>query len=106
MKKLVQSALENPKITIVEGGGCPCMAGMIQAVVELSADITNAMPRISQLIEGCVYNPEINIMGFRAKGMGVVVEANKITINMAKDVATAKDVIDWIKSVNNGNEML
>jgi len=101
MKDLAQSALENPKISIVQGGGCPCQAGMIRAVVELSADISTAMPRMSKLIEGCAYNPEVNLMGFRVKGMGVIIEAHKITINKAEDEATAKTVIDWLRNIIN-----
>lgn len=72
---------------------------MIRAVVELSADISTVMPRISMLIEGCAYNPEANLMGFRVKGMGVIVQANKITINKVEDEATARDVIDWLKNI-------
>jgi len=104
MKDLAQSALENPKISIVRGGGCPCQAGIIRAVVELSADISTAMLGMSRLIEGCAYNPEANLMGFRVEGMGVIVEANKMTINKAEDEATARNVIDWLKSIINTTE--
>ena len=101
MKDLAQSALENPKISIVHGGGCPCQAGIIRAVVELSADISTAMPRMSRLIKGCAYNPEANLMGFRIKGMGVIIGAHKMTINNAQDEATAKTVIDWLRYIIN-----
>ena len=104
MKDLAQSALENPKISIVHGGGCPCQAGIIRAVVELSADISTAMPGMSRLIEGCAYNPEANLMGFRVEGMGVIVEANKMTINKAEDEATARNVIDWLRNIINIGE--
>jgi len=104
MKDLAQSALENPKISIVRGGGCPCQVGIIRAVVELSADISTAMPRMSRLIEGCAYNPEVNLMGFRIKGMGVIIEANKMTINKAEDEATARNVIDWLRNIINTTE--
>jgi len=40
-------------------------------------------------------------MGFRIKGMGVIVEANKMTINKAEDEATAKIVIDWLRNIIN-----
>ena len=104
MKELVQFALENPKISIVKGGGCACQAGMIRAVVELSADISPAMPRMSRLIEGCAYNSEANLMGFSVKGMGVIIGAHKITINKAEDEATAKTVIDWLRNIINTTE--
>jgi len=101
MKDLVQSALENPKISIVKGGGCACQAGMIRAVVELSADISTAMPHMSRLIEGCAYNPEVNLIGFRIKGMGVIIEAHKITINKAEDETKARRVVDYLRDVVN-----
>lgn len=104
MKDLAQPALENPKISIVQGGGCPCQAGMIRAVIELSADISTAMPRMSRLIEGCAYNPEVNLMGFCVKGMGVIVEAHKITINKAENEAEAREVMDWIKNIFNATD--
>ena len=104
MKDLVQSALANPKISIVRGGGCPCQAWMRRAVVELSSDISTAMPHMSRLIKGCAYNPEAHLMGFRYKDMGVIVEAKKITINKAEDEATAKIVIDWLRNIINATE--
>ena len=96
-----KSVLENYKISIVKGGGCACQAGMIRAVVELSADISTAMPHMSRLIEGCAYNPEVNIMGFRVQGMGVIVEAHKITINKAEDETEARMVVDYLRDMIN-----
>jgi len=104
MKDLAQCALENPKISIVRGGGCPCQAGMIRAVVELSADISTAMPRMSRLIEGCAYNPEVNLMGFCVEGMGVIIEAHKITINKAEDETEARRVVDYLRDVVNATD--
>jgi len=98
-KHVDKSVLENYKISIVKGGGCPCQAGMIRAVVELSADISTAMPHMSRLIKGCTYNPEVNIMGFRVQGMGVIVEAHKITINKAEDETEARRGIDYLRDV-------
>ncbi len=71
---------------------------MTRAVIELSGDLSAIMPRMSRLIEGCAYNPEANLMGFRYKDMGVIVEARKITINNVKDEATASVVMNWIMS--------
>lgn len=99
-----KSAFENYKISIVKGGGCPCQAGMIRAVVELSTDISTAMPYLSRLIEGCAYNPEANLMGFRFREMGVIVEAHRITINNDEDETTAKTVVDWLLNTINGTD--
>ena len=101
MKDLVQAALENPRISIVKGGSCPCQANMIRAIVELPADISPAMRPMSKLIEGCAYNPDANLMGFRIKGMGVIIEAHKMIINKAEDEATARTVIDWLRNIIN-----
>ncbi len=74
---------------------------MTRAVVELSGDISIAMPNMSGLIKGCAYNPEANLMGFRFRDMGVIVEARKITINNAENEAAAKTVIDWLRDIVN-----
>jgi len=100
-EQLDESAFKNYKISIVKGGGCPCQAGMIRAVVALSGDISTAMPLMSRLIEGCAYNSEANLLGFRVKDMGVIVEARKITINNAEDETTAKTVMDWLRDFVN-----
>jgi len=75
---------------------------MTRAVIELSGDLSPVMPRMSRLIEGCAYNPEANLMGFRYKDMGVIVEAKKITINNAEDEATARTVMNWLLNKING----
>ena len=66
------------------------MGRITRAVVELSGDISPAMPRMQRLIEGCGYNPEAHIAAFRFKDMGVIVERNKIIINNAEDEAKAR----------------
>ena len=55
------------------------MDRMTRAVIELTGDISTAMPRMSGLIEDCAYNREYNLMSFSVKGMSVMVESNKIT---------------------------
>ena len=74
---------------------------MTHAVIELSGDISPAMPYLSRLIKGCAYNPEANLMSFRLRGMGVIVYAQKIVINDVEDEATARTVIDWLRDIMN-----
>ncbi len=66
------------------------------------------MPHMSRLIEGCGYNPYNPItktMGFRAKGMGVIVQARKIIIDHVENEATAQTLMDWlINIINDANE--
>jgi ArsR family metal-binding transcriptional regulator len=73
-----------------------------RAVIELSGDISPAMPRMKRLIETCGYNPDVPVAAFRFKDMGVIVERHKITITNAEDEATAKTVMDWLINTLNG----
>jgi hypothetical protein len=99
LRRTIHSALAKPEITIVEGGGCACQAGMTRAVVVLSDDLTTAMQGISELIKGCAYNPKINRMGFCRDGMGIIIEPKKMTIHKATDEAAAGSVIEWLKDI-------
>ena len=99
---LDKSAFENYKISVVEVRGC-CSTG-IRAVIELSGDISPAMPRMKGLIETCAYNPDVPVASFRFKDMGVIVERNKITITNAEGEATGKTVMDWLINTINGTD--
>jgi ArsR family metal-binding transcriptional regulator len=104
-KKLMgKSAFENYKISIVQGGGCPCAGQITRAVIELSGDISPAMPRMKRLIETCGYNPDVPVAAFRFRDMGVIVERNKITITNTEDEATAQTVIDFLKNIVNTSD--
>lgn len=78
---------------------------MTRAVIELSGDISPAMPRMSKLIEGCAYSPEAPGLSFRVKDIRVVVERNKIDIYNVENEATAKAVTDWLINLINGKVM-
>jgi len=99
-----KSAFENYKISIVQGGGCPCAGQLKRAVIELSGDISPVMPQMRRTIEGCAYNPDVPVAAFRFRDMGVIVERNKIIINNAEDEATAKMVMDWLKNIVNTSD--
>ena len=71
--------LQNYRIVMTVGGGCPCQAQR-RAIIELSDDISTAMPYISKVIKGCAYNPEANIMGFRMGNKSIIVYGHKIEI--------------------------
>jgi ArsR family metal-binding transcriptional regulator len=77
---------------------------MTRAVVQLSGDISSAMPRISKLIEGCAYNPEANLMGFRFKNMTITVEPKQINISHIEDETMIQTTIDWFVNCANSTE--
>ena len=63
------------------------------------------MPQISRIIDGCAYNPEVHVLVFRFKDMGIVVERDRILINKVEYVAEAQVVIDWLaKLVKSSDE--
>ena len=62
------------------------------------------MPRISQLIEGCAYNPEANLMGFRFKNMTITVEPKQINISHIEDETMIQTTIDWFVNCANSTE--
>lgn len=99
VKTLAYSALENPAVTIVEGGSCACQGRMKRAVVALCSDISGGMQHISTLIQGYAYNSKINRMAFCVDGMNVIVEPDRIIIHKAKDEAAAMTVIEWLKDI-------
>ncbi|MDD5082506.1 MAG: putative zinc-binding protein [Dehalococcoidales bacterium] len=99
-EQIDKPAAENYTISVVRGGGgCPCQNWMLRGIVELPRDISAEMPAMSKLIEGCAYNPKTNIMSFRVQGMGVILEPRKITVNVIKDEAEARKVIDWVRGI-------
>lgn len=74
---------------------------MTRAVIELSGDISPAMPHMSKLIKGCAYNPENHIMAFHLEDKRVIVEARRILINNAEDEMKARIVAEWLKDIVN-----
>ncbi len=61
---------------------------MTRAVIELSGDLSPAMPHLKRVIKGCAYNPEEHILSFNREGKSVIVYAQKIVINNADEDET------------------
>ena len=74
---------------------------MTRAVIKLSFDISEMMPRLSRLIAGCAYNPEAKLLAFRFNTMTVRVEARKINIDHIEDEKTVKPCMDWFVGLVN-----
>jgi ArsR family metal-binding transcriptional regulator len=72
-----------------------------RAVIELSGDISPALPLISRLVKGCGYNPKAHLAAFNLKGTPVIIEANEITIYGTEDEAAARKVMEWLKEILN-----
>ena len=57
------------------------------------------MLKLSNLIEACAYNPEVNVLAFRHNDIRVVVENKKIFINDIETEAEARAMIDWLSGL-------
>ena len=90
------SILDNCRITFI-GAGAQIDNYLTRAVIELSGDISPAMPHLSRVIENCAFNPLVKTMAFRFQNMPVVVSSDTITINNMSDLAAAHRFLDWLK---------
>jgi ArsR family metal-binding transcriptional regulator len=61
------------------------------------------MPEMSRKIEGCAYNPEVHVLAFHLKDIGIVVERNQVLINRVKNKEEAKMIIDWLARIVNSS---
>ena len=92
--------LQNYRIVMAIGDGCPCTA-IPRAIVELSVNISGALPHLNRVIKGCAYSPEENILSFYMEGKSVIVYAQKIVINNTEDETEARRVVDYLRNVIN-----
>ena len=72
---------------------------MTRAVINLTSDITNAMPVIADKIEGCAYTDEIPIAAFRYKKFGVIIHSRDILILNAGDQTSAMEVVTFLQDI-------
>jgi len=92
--------LQNYELIMGLGGLCPCQQ-MPLAVVQLSDNISGALPHLNRAIKGCAYSPAEDILSFRMEGKSVIVYAQKIVINNAEDETEARRVMDYLRDVIN-----
>jgi hypothetical protein len=59
------------------------------------------MPQMSRIIEGCGYNPEVHVLAFRFKDMGITVERDRILISKVENEAEVRRLMDWLRYVVN-----
>ena len=72
---------------------------MTRAVIKLSGDISEAMPFMEKMIEGCAYNSQVPIASFRYKDMRIIVNKDEITIKDIVNEASVLDVFSFLKSI-------
>ena len=77
---------------------------MTRAVVKLSQGIGYELERISKLIEGCRYNPELNIAAFCEGRIVVSLKSDEISILGIRDESDAHHITGKIKNLLEVNE--
>jgi ArsR family metal-binding transcriptional regulator len=80
---------------------CNPMAETINAVAELSEDISEALPYLASIIKVCTYDDNTKTLTFRHEGKGVAVYPRKITVTKLQDREEAKRVLDELKALIN-----
>ena len=80
---------------------CNPMAETINAVAELSDDISAVLPYLASIVKVCSYDDETKIMTFRHKGKGIAMYPRKITVTRLTDREEAAQVLDKLKDFIN-----
>lgn len=78
---------------------------MTRAVIELSSDISYALPTIARAAPDCAYNAEEQIAAFRYKDWRVLVYSKEIIIKDIENKAQAIEVIDFLKDITPAREV-
>ena len=79
---------------------------MTRAVINLAKDITNTMPIMGRVIEGCAYSEEVPIAAFRYKDFGVIVHSRDILILNTGDESSAVEVMTFLKDIVNNADVI
>jgi ArsR family metal-binding transcriptional regulator len=80
---------------------CNPMAETINAVAELSDDISAVLPYLASIVKVCSYDDETKIMTFRHKGKGIAMYPRKITVTKLIERAEAGKILDELKDLIN-----
>jgi len=80
---------------------CNPMAETINAVAELSEDISEVLPYLASIIKVCTYDDNTKTLTFKHEGKGVAVYPRKITVTKLQDREETKRVLDDLKALIN-----
>ncbi|MCR4393264.1 MAG: hypothetical protein NUV31_02710 [Dehalococcoidales bacterium] len=72
---------------------------MARAVIELSGNISSALPILNRAVASCRYNPEEQTATLYQGTACVIVEPEKLTIYNITDEAAAKNLVEELKNI-------
>jgi ArsR family metal-binding transcriptional regulator len=85
----------------IEFPPCDFSAQTVNAIAELSDDISEVPPYINAIIEGCTYFREAGILRFNKEGKTINLYPGMVAIAKLKDRQEAEQVIESLKELIN-----
>jgi len=85
----------------IEFPPCDFSAQTVNAIAELSDDISEVLPYLNAIIEGCTYFPEAGILRFSKEGKMINLYPKMIAVAKLKDRREAEQVIESLKELIN-----
>jgi len=74
----------------------------VNAIADLSDDISEALPYLNTVVTGCCYHSEARALGFVKDGKRITVYPRQIVVADLKDEKEARKVLESVKQLVNG----
>jgi ArsR family metal-binding transcriptional regulator len=85
----------------IEFPPCDFSAQTVNAIAELSDDISEVLPYLNTIIKGCTYFPGAGILRFNKESKVINLYPNRIAVAKLKDKREAEQVIESLKKLIN-----
>ncbi len=80
---------------------CNPSATTVNAIAELSDDISEVLPYLNATMRGCTYHPEAGILRFIKEGRAINLYPRQITVTKLESETEARQVLESIRELIN-----
>lgn len=80
---------------------CNFSSTKLNAIAELSGDISEVFPYFNSVIKGCIYGPESKTLSFRKDGHLITLQPHQIALTKLNDQEEAEKIFRWLKELIN-----
>lgn len=80
---------------------CNFFAQTVNAIAQLSDDISDALPYLAAIIKVCKYDDASKILTFKKEGRSIIISSRQIAVSKLVDRDEARSVLDEIKEFIN-----
>jgi ArsR family metal-binding transcriptional regulator len=80
---------------------CNPSAQTVNAIAELSDDISQVLPYLNAIIKGCTYHPEAGVLRVIMGGKAITFRSKQIAVSNLEDEAEARQVLERIRALIN-----